>query len=91
MPRNRFDDALAINCGAVNISGIANSIVDACRACRDEGEQPADDVAIRLMIHQLAHLTRNSEIANSLLTYRDLVATCEARNALEKEKTDVKA
>lgn len=86
--RNRFDDALQINMGAVNISGIAHSLIDACRACRDEGAQPADDAAVRLIVHQLAHLTRNHEIAGSLITYRDIVETCEARNELEKEKAN---
>jgi len=53
----RFRDALAIvNPGACNPSGIAHSIVDACREIREHepAASTARDPAIRLMVYQLA-------------------------------------
>ena len=57
----RHSDAIAISDGACNPSGIANSIVDACREMRDEPnhkgtDEIRSDPAIRLMVHQLAFL-----------------------------------
>src|SRR5271155_3171400 len=52
----RFRDALAIvDPGACNVSGIANSIIDAFREIRahEPGKPTADDPAIRLMVYQL--------------------------------------
>jgi len=54
---SRFRDALAIvNPGACNPSGIAHSIVDACREIREHEPtaSTARDPAIRLMVYQLA-------------------------------------
>ena len=56
---SRFRDALAIvNPGACNPSGIAQSIIDACREVREHEPKVgiAQDPAIRLMVYQLAHL-----------------------------------
>jgi hypothetical protein len=53
----RFRDALAIvNPGACNPSGIAHSIVDACREIREHKPtaSTARDPAIRLMVYQFA-------------------------------------
>ena len=53
----RFRDALAIvNPGACNPSGIAHSIVDACREIRqhERAASAAQDPAVRLMVYQLA-------------------------------------
>ena len=57
----RHRDALFIqDPGACNPSGIAHSIVDACRECRDNGVTDTAairaDPAIRLMVHQLAFI-----------------------------------
>jgi hypothetical protein len=54
---SRFRDALAIvNPGACNPSGIAHSIVDACREIRqhEPAASTAHDAAVRLMVYQLA-------------------------------------
>jgi hypothetical protein len=54
---SRFRDALAIvNPGACNPSGIAHSIVDACREIREQepAASTAQDPAVRLMVYQLA-------------------------------------
>ena len=56
---SRFRDALAIvNPGACNPSGIAQSIIDACREVREHEPKVgiAQDPAIRLMVYQLARL-----------------------------------
>lgn len=57
----RHHDALAISDGACNPSGIAHSIVAACREMREEPDYRGTDhmradPAIRLMVHQLAFL-----------------------------------
>lgn len=77
----RHQDALLIQQGACNPSGIAHSIIEACRECRAEGGDPTEDFAIRLMGHQLAHVLRVREVDDSLLTYRDLVELCERKVA----------
>jgi hypothetical protein len=49
-----FRDALVIvNAGASNPSGIAHSIIEACREIREHepGASTADDPAIRLMVY----------------------------------------
>jgi hypothetical protein len=54
---SRFRDALAtVNPGACNPSGIAHSIVDACREIREHepAASTAQDPAVRLMVYQLA-------------------------------------
>jgi hypothetical protein len=54
---SRFRDALVIvNPGACNPSGIAHSIVDACREIREHepAASTAQDPAVRLMVYQLA-------------------------------------
>ena len=56
---SRFRDALAIvNPGACNPSGIAHSIVDACREIREHepAASTAQDPAVRLMVYQLASI-----------------------------------
>ena len=58
---SRFRDALVIiNPGACNPSGVALSIVDACREMREhesaDTKRLCQDPAIRLMVYQLAHL-----------------------------------
>lgn len=58
----RHNDALAIQCGACNPSGIALAIVEACREIRAQQNHKGtaeitSDPAVRLMVHQLAYLT----------------------------------
>ena len=80
---SRFRDALVIvNPGACNPSGIAHSIVDACREIR-EHEPLVDtgmirqDPAIRLMTYQLAHLIAG--LSADDLVYGEDVAYCKRR------------
>ena len=57
----RHRNAIAIQLGACNPSGIALSIVEACQEIRAEPDhrgtaQLQQDSAIRLMVHQLAFI-----------------------------------
>ena len=57
----RHDDALAIQKGACNPSGIAHSIINACWEIRAEPnhtgtDQIKNDPAVKLMVHQLAFI-----------------------------------
>lgn len=79
--QNRFSDAAFIQGGACNISGIGHTLVEAARAARDAGVQPANDPAVRLIVHQLGHLTRVGSIDEGR-NYNDLCDATEAGDAL---------
>lgn len=76
----RHRDALTIQGGACNPSGIALSIVDACREIRrDPGTGTAQitgDPAVRLMVHQLAFICRADD-ARLGPEYDALTRACE--------------
>jgi hypothetical protein len=76
----RYRDALAIQEGACNPSGIAHSIIDACREIYDAKggtDTIRSDPAVRLMVHQLAFLCGVAEIDDSLMLYGELVKACK--------------
>ncbi len=84
----RFSDALAIQAGACNPSGIAHSIVAACQEARAEPNHQGtaaltSDPAIRLMVHQLAFLmgiiSGAEEFARAPI-YSDCTAECEKQS-----------
>jgi hypothetical protein len=52
----RHSDAIFIQRGASNPSGVARSLVAAIDEARAENKDPAQDPAVRLIVHQLAHL-----------------------------------
>lgn len=54
----RYSDALHISDGACNLSGIAYSLIEACREIRanPEGGTVQSDPAIALMVSQMAYL-----------------------------------
>ncbi len=74
---DRHADALAIvDGGACNPSGIALSLVHACRQVRDEGGDVRIDPAVRLIGTQLAFLLdANADVAD----YGALMAACRER------------
>jgi len=84
----RFSDALAIQAGACNPSGIAHSIVAACQEARAEPDHggTADlcaDPAIRLMVHQLVFLCGIISGAEDFARgadYGTCTAECEKRS-----------
>ena len=73
---DRHADALAIAGGACNPSGIALTLVHACRQVRDEGGDVRTDPAVRLITTQLAFvLNADSDTGD----YGALVAACRRR------------
>lgn len=77
----RHFDALAIQNGACNPSGIAISIVDACREIRNQPnhrgtDEITSDAAVRLMVHQLAFICRADD-AYVGDCYCDLIKECQ--------------
>jgi hypothetical protein len=77
---SRFRDALAIvNPGACNPSGIAHSIVDACREIRqhEPTASTAQDPAVRLMVYQLASVCGVADYALDRYTADE--GTCKER------------
>lgn len=76
---NRFSDALFIQQGACNPSGIALTLHNACKECLAENVSQRDDPAVRLIAHQLAYLLNLSEIDANLTLYSDLLHQCELR------------
>src|SRR5215467_14068221 len=79
---SRFRDALVIvNPGACNPSGIAHSIIEACREIREYEPKgsTADDPAIRLMVYQLASVCGVADYA--LERYIADEAACKERIA----------
>lgn len=84
MARNRYDNAIGIQEGACNPSGILHSMIQACEEIRAEPDhtgtdQLCADPALRLMAHQLSYLLRIGEIDRVLDVYGTLVAQCEAK------------
>lgn len=84
MARNRYDNALAIQEGACNPSGILHSMIAACEEIRAEPDhtgtdQLCADPALRLMAHQLSFLLRVASVDADLDVYGRLKDECEAK------------
>lgn len=82
--RNRFDNAVGIQEGACNPSGILYSMLQACEEIRAEPshtgtDQLRADPALRLMAHQLSYLLRVSEIEREPNVYGELLHECRTR------------
>ena len=83
--RNRFNNAVAIQEGACNPSGILHSMLEACQEIRDsEDYWGTDDIrqdpAMRMMGHQLAFLLNLGEIDHGDLdVYSDLIHICRCK------------
>jgi hypothetical protein len=89
MSRNRFDNALAIQQGACNPSGIAISLLDAIREAREENpstDAVRADPACRLICHQLAYLLGVREVDDSPSVYSALIDACEQSQTGETVK-----
>jgi hypothetical protein len=78
----RFANAIAIQLGACNPSGICHSILEACQEIRASDNPGTSaictDPAVRLMVHQLAFLCNVAEIDDSLDVYGKLTDECRA-------------
>lgn len=82
----RFTDALAIQDGACNPSGIAHALVNACRECIDEGKSQREDPAVRLIVHQLAYICGVSSGIGGF--YRDNPTWKEAMEICRQKDTE---
>lgn len=80
----RFRNALAIAEGASNPAGVSRSLNEACLECHDCGVGAANDPAVRLIVHQLAHICNVAEFNESLTAYRAALDTCS--NAVEQKE-----
>lgn len=80
MPNNRFSNAMAIQQGACNLSGITHALMDAIKDCRAENLDVRNDVAIRLIIHQMAYLVNIDEFDHSLFAYDKALTECQERS-----------
>jgi hypothetical protein len=88
----RHRDALAIQDGACNPSGIAHSIVEACREVRDRGGNVTADPAIRLMVHQLAYIcgiTTGMEPLARAHDYSECMRLCREAKDMTAEEMDL--
>jgi hypothetical protein len=72
----RFKDALEIQSGACNPSGIARALVRACDEARTTGGTPSNDPAIKLILHQMAFIC-GLPTAETLLDWQTWTKTCE--------------
>jgi hypothetical protein len=94
---NRHSDALAIQAGACNLSGVARSLVRAINQCQHQEnmgtQQVRDDAAIRLIVHQMAFLCNVGEIDNiSNDLYGKLTEECKQKSdATNKKLAEEKA
>lgn len=87
----RHNDALHIQQGACNPIAISSALFDACREISHLGgdtDNICRDPAIRLMIHQLVHLTNIAEVEKDPRCYRDLIQQCEEQVVNRICKTD---
>ena len=78
---NRFSDALAIQAGASNPSGVARALVRAINQCHQENVRAREDAAVRLIVHQLAFLCGVYEIDHTSDVYGELTRECELKAA----------
>ena len=88
----RHSDAIAIQEGACNPSGIVHSILAACQEIRDSGHfggtaDITSDPAVRLMVHQLAYICQLDEIdTHGQLSYESAYSLCLSAIAADKAK-----
>jgi hypothetical protein len=84
----RHSDALLIQQGACNPSGIALTLHNACVEAMQEGKGTkgvCEDAAVRLIAHQLAFLVNVAELDASLTEYGRLTLICQ-NNGTEPEQ-----
>jgi hypothetical protein len=91
MSKNRFDDAVGIQQGASNPSGIARSLLEAVDECLREGLRPSDDAAVRAILHQLSCVVGRSEARDVRSMAQILIRNADARNADEDAEAAMRA
>jgi hypothetical protein len=81
---NRWDDAVGIQGGACNMSGVTRALVRCINQCREENGDVRTDAAIRMIVHQMAHLCNVDEINTGFDTYSKLAQECEEKSTARK-------
>ena len=79
---NRNRDAIAVQQGACNPSGVARALVRAIDEAREENpdtDAVRADPACRLICHQLAFLMGVGRIDNGMDDYGALIRACEEK------------
>lgn len=74
---NRFEDALMIQLGVSNPSGVTRTLLRAINACHRESVSASEDPAVRLIAHQLAHFCGVEEINHAPDVYARLTEECD--------------
>lgn len=79
----RFKNAWEMNqYGASNSIAIANAIIEACRDVINEGGTCGNDPAVRLLVHQLSHVTGANDLhygSDTLGKFKDYMKFCKER------------
>jgi hypothetical protein len=81
----RHEDAVFIQGGACNIVPLAKALENAAREAREEGIQPSEDAAVRLIVHQLAFLTNYYAMENDM-DYIICITECKSRSPYHQIK-----
>jgi hypothetical protein len=79
----RHENAIGIQKGACNPSGIANAILDACREAREEGMNASECPAVRLMVHQLAFITGARRLDDDHVLWQHAITVCEEKSGVK--------
>jgi hypothetical protein len=83
MLRNRYHNALLIQEGACNPSGITHALLSAMQELHAENADTptiCNDPAVRLIAHQLAWILRLSEFDRDFGAYWRALDTCREKN-----------
>ena len=76
---NRFKNAVNIQAGACNPSGVCQSLLVAMREARDEGADThgiCNDPAVRAIAHQLSSLLNIAAMDASMTEYENVMNEC---------------
>ena len=79
---NRFEEAIFIDNGAGNLTAIVGALHKICKEVMEEKKSTQavwEDPAVRLIAHQIAHLTNVHYLRDHFLAYSQLVEQCEKR------------
>ena len=83
MSRSRFSDALFIQEGACNPSGITHALLSAIQELHAENADTptiCEDPAVRLIAHQLAWILKLAEFDRDLDAYGCALDTCREKS-----------
>jgi len=84
----RANWAMMAQDGASNLTPLTNSLQKACLQVLQEGADPAQDNAVRLLAHQMAHLTNTMVLTPGCDRHQNMLHLCNAHRALQAMKTE---